>query len=107
MISWFIYNIYNDFIAGEGSIGACELDLPSVVDVLTQYIMHNSVQTKVAVLRWIHDLYIKIPTKVSIIFHFFRYHKCYIICDQLLSGISNEHYKTTSQLFTVKSKICL
>jgi vacuole morphology and inheritance protein 14 len=38
-----------------------QLDLPSVVDVLTQFIMHNSIQTKVAVLKWIHDLYTKLP----------------------------------------------
>lgn len=42
-----------------------ELNLPSVVDVLTNYLMHNSIQTKVAVLRWIHDLYIKLPNQVS------------------------------------------
>ncbi|KAJ8985918.1 hypothetical protein NQ317_010675 [Molorchus minor] len=41
-----------------------ELDLPSVVDVLTQYLMHNSIQTKVAVLKWIHDLYTKLPNKM-------------------------------------------
>lgn len=41
-----------------------DLDLKSVVDVLTQYIMHNSVQTKVAVLKWIHHLYTQIPSKV-------------------------------------------
>lgn len=41
-----------------------QLDLKSVVDVLTQYIMHNSVQTKVAVLKWIHHLYTQIPSKV-------------------------------------------
>lgn len=43
-----------------------ELDLKSVVDVLTQYIMHNSVQTKVAVLKWIHHLYTQIPSKVCL-----------------------------------------
>lgn len=41
-----------------------ELDLPSVVDVLTQFLMHNSIQTKVAVLKWIHDLYTKLPDEV-------------------------------------------
>ncbi|CAH1116528.1 unnamed protein product [Phaedon cochleariae] len=42
-----------------------ELDLPSVVNVLTQYLMHNSIQTKVAVLKWIHDLYTKLPNKMN------------------------------------------
>ncbi|KAJ8934149.1 hypothetical protein NQ314_013559 [Rhamnusium bicolor] len=41
-----------------------KLDLPSVVEVLTQYLMHNSIQTKVAVLKWIHDLYTKLPNKM-------------------------------------------
>lgn len=41
-----------------------ELDLPSVVDVLTQFLMHNSIQTKVAVLKWIHHLYTKLPDEV-------------------------------------------
>ncbi|XP_019880137.1 protein VAC14 homolog isoform X2 [Aethina tumida] len=41
-----------------------ELDLPPVVEVLTQYLMHSSIQTKVAVLKWIHDLYMKFPLKM-------------------------------------------
>ncbi|RZC41579.1 Vac14 Fig4 bd domain containing protein [Asbolus verrucosus] len=49
-------------IAGDESTNF--LDLPSVVDVLTQYIMHNSIQTKVAVLKWIHDLYTKLPDEM-------------------------------------------
>ncbi|CAG9861104.1 unnamed protein product [Phyllotreta striolata] len=42
-----------------------DLDLPTVVEVLSQYLLHNSIQTKVAVLKWIHDLYIKLPTKMG------------------------------------------
>lgn len=53
--------------SGEVDPKSYNLDLPSVVDVLTQYMMHNSVQTKVAVLRWIYDLFKKMPTKVSVI----------------------------------------
>lgn len=49
---------------GSGETVEEELDLSSVVDVLTQHVMHNSVQTKVAVLRWIHHLYIKLPEKM-------------------------------------------
>ncbi|KAG5896407.1 hypothetical protein JTB14_022492 [Gonioctena quinquepunctata] len=41
-----------------------ELNLFSVVEVLTQYLMHSSIQTKVAVLKWIHDLYTKLPNKM-------------------------------------------
>ncbi|KAK9694327.1 Vacuolar protein 14 C-terminal Fig4p binding [Popillia japonica] len=43
-----------------------DLNLPSVVDVLTQFLLHNSVQTKVAVLRWIHHLYTQLPQKMCI-----------------------------------------
>nr|CAD7431855.1 unnamed protein product [Timema monikensis] len=42
-----------------------QLDLPSLVDVLTKHLHHTSVATKVSVLRWIYHLYIKIPTKHS------------------------------------------
>ncbi|CAG2057122.1 unnamed protein product [Timema podura] len=42
-----------------------QLDLPSLVDVLTKHLHHTSVATKVSVLRWIYHLYIKIPTKVQ------------------------------------------
>ncbi|XP_060518778.1 protein VAC14 homolog isoform X2 [Cylas formicarius] len=42
-----------------------DIDLPSVIDVLTQYVLHNSIQTKVAVLKWIHDLYLKLPTEMD------------------------------------------
>lgn len=40
------------------------LDLSSVVEVLTKHLMYISVQTKVAVLRWIHHLFINIPHKM-------------------------------------------
>ncbi|XP_056637981.1 protein VAC14 homolog isoform X1 [Diorhabda sublineata] len=42
-----------------------ELDLNSVLNVLNQYLLHNSIQTKVAVLKWIHDLYMKLPNKMG------------------------------------------
>ncbi|XP_044266044.1 protein VAC14 homolog isoform X2 [Tribolium madens] len=47
-----------------GEANLSQLDLQSVVDVLTQYMMHNSIQTKVAVLKWIHDLYTKLPDEM-------------------------------------------
>ncbi|XP_015593801.1 protein VAC14 homolog [Cephus cinctus] len=40
------------------------LDLGSVVQVLTKHLMHTSVQTKVAVLKWIHHLFTNIPNKM-------------------------------------------
>lgn len=53
------------FLISETNDQIKEINLPSVVEVLTNYLMHNSIQTKVAVLRWIHDLYIKLPKQVS------------------------------------------
>ncbi|CAL7935227.1 unnamed protein product [Xylocopa violacea] len=40
------------------------LDLTSVVEVLTKHLMYMSVQTKVAVLKWIHHLFTNIPHKM-------------------------------------------
>ncbi|XP_011867586.1 PREDICTED: protein VAC14 homolog [Vollenhovia emeryi] len=40
------------------------LDLASVVEVLTKHLLYLSVQTKVAVLKWIHHLFINIPQKM-------------------------------------------
>ncbi|CAK9803710.1 Protein VAC14 homolog [Anthophora plagiata] len=40
------------------------LDLSSVVEVLTKHLMYMSVQTKVAVLKWIHHLFTNIPHKM-------------------------------------------
>lgn len=42
-----------------------KLNLSSVIEVLNQLLHHNSVQTKVAVLRWILHLYSKVPFKVK------------------------------------------
>lgn len=42
-----------------------KLDLPHVVEILTIHLMHTSMQTKVAALRWIYHLHIKIPNKVK------------------------------------------
>lgn len=43
----------------------CKLDLEKVLDVLTQYLSYNSVQTKVAVLRWIHHLYTNLEEEMD------------------------------------------
>ncbi|XP_046483958.1 protein VAC14 homolog [Neodiprion pinetum] len=40
------------------------LDLSSVVEVLIKHLMHTSVQTKVAVLKWIHHLFTNIPHRM-------------------------------------------
>ncbi|XP_037956925.1 protein VAC14 homolog [Teleopsis dalmanni] len=43
-----------------------KIDLGSVMDVLVQYLVHNSVHTKVAVLKWIHHLFTHFPNEMSI-----------------------------------------
>ncbi|XP_055906831.1 protein VAC14 homolog [Eupeodes corollae] len=42
-----------------------KIDLRSVMEVLRQYLTHNSVHTKVAVLKWIHHLFLQIPIEMS------------------------------------------
>ena len=42
-----------------------QIDLRSIMTVLSQYLTHNSEQTKVAVLEWIHHLLINFPNEVT------------------------------------------
>ena len=42
-----------------------QLDVGPVVDVLTLYMTHKSIQTRIAVLRWVLLLHVKTPNKVS------------------------------------------
>lgn len=41
-----------------------ELDLEALVNVLSKQLLHISMQTRIAVLRWFFHLYIKIPHKI-------------------------------------------
>ena len=43
---------------GDKSMNLKNIDLDSVMEVLKQYLVHSSVNTKVAVLKWIHHLFI-------------------------------------------------
>lgn len=43
------------------------LDLDSIMEVLRQYLAHSSVDTKVAVLKWIHHLFTEAKDKVCIV----------------------------------------
>ncbi|XP_014678213.1 PREDICTED: protein VAC14 homolog [Priapulus caudatus] len=45
---------------------AIRLDLPSVVEVLSKHLLHNSTQTRLSVLRWVYHLHIQIPNKVRV-----------------------------------------
>lgn len=47
------------------SDNAKDLDLNSVMEVLRQYLAHSSVNTKVAVLRWIHHLFTEIHDEMA------------------------------------------
>ncbi|XP_014085882.1 protein VAC14 homolog isoform X1 [Bactrocera oleae] len=42
-----------------------KIDLRSVMEVLSQYLTHNSVHTKIAVLKWIHHLFTHFPNEMS------------------------------------------
>ncbi|XP_006618981.1 protein VAC14 homolog [Apis dorsata] len=63
-----IVNNETDVQSQKDSSQSCSLaeslDLSSVVEVLTKYLMCMSVQTKVAVLKWIHHLFTNIPHKM-------------------------------------------
>ncbi|XP_017778884.1 PREDICTED: protein VAC14 homolog isoform X2 [Nicrophorus vespilloides] len=48
----------------EENNGKHSLSIESILNVLTQNLLHNSVQTKVAVLKWIHHLYTRIPKQM-------------------------------------------
>ncbi|KAK0089963.1 hypothetical protein PV325_004440 [Microctonus aethiopoides] len=54
----------DDGKAVDDQVEAPTLDLTSVVEVLTKHLKQTSVQTKVAVLKWIHRLFINIPNEM-------------------------------------------
>ncbi|XP_076279941.1 protein VAC14 homolog isoform X1 [Lasioglossum baleicum] len=66
------------------------LDLPSVVEVLTKHLIYISVQTKVAVLKWIHHLFIHIPHKM-----FYHVDNLFPILMKSLSDNSDEVVQQT------------
>lgn len=43
-----------------------KIDLRSAMEVLSQYLTHNSVHTKIAVLKWIHHLFTHFPNEVCV-----------------------------------------
>lgn len=48
----------------EPEVIAPELDVPSVVTVLTRQLLHDSMPTRITALRWIYHLFTKLPTKM-------------------------------------------
>uniref|UniRef100_A0A1B6CKU4 Protein VAC14 homolog n=1 Tax=Clastoptera arizonana TaxID=38151 RepID=A0A1B6CKU4_9HEMI len=49
----------------EKNIAKEELDLPSIVKVFSDHLIHTSVQTKIAVLKWIFHLHTNIPNRMT------------------------------------------
>jgi vacuole morphology and inheritance protein 14 len=43
-----------------------QLDLGPVVDILTQQLAHKSIQTRIAMLRWVLRLHMRTPNKASV-----------------------------------------
>ncbi|XKL59384.1 hypothetical protein PGB90_000400 [Kerria lacca] len=41
-----------------------KVELPSVIEILSKHLTQSSVETKVAVLRWIHQLHLKLPKRM-------------------------------------------
>lgn len=66
------------------------MDLASVVEVLTKHLLYISVQTKVAVLKWIHHLFINIPHKM-----FNHIEDLFVILMKSLSDASDEVVQQT------------
>lgn len=42
-----------------------KIDLRSIMEVLSQYLTHNSMHTKIAVLKWIHHLFTNFPNEMA------------------------------------------
>ncbi|XP_011352646.1 protein VAC14 homolog isoform X2 [Ooceraea biroi] len=78
-----------DDITQSGSL-AESLDLASVVEVLTKHLLYISVQTKVAVLKWMHHLFINIPHKM-----FNHTEDLFVILMKSLSDTSDEVVQQT------------
>lgn len=45
------------------------INMTSVIEVLLNNLISESVQTKVAVLEWIHHLYTQMPSRVKLYLH--------------------------------------
>lgn len=73
------------------------LDLDSVMDVLKQYLTHNSVHTKVAVLKWIHHLFTEFHNEMSV--------HATSLCPVLLSVLSDNSDEVVLQGLVVLAEI--
>ena len=64
-LNMFYILLYMSFSLCVFRAGDLTLDLPSVVEVLTKQLLHDSMQTRIASLRWIYHLHINTPNKVN------------------------------------------
>ena len=44
-----------------------ELDMESVIPVLSRHLFHSSIQTRVTAFRWVYNLFLKTPNKVALL----------------------------------------
>ena len=44
-----------------------ELDMDSVIPVLSRHLFHSSIQTRVTAFRWVYNLFLKTPNKVRVL----------------------------------------
>lgn len=73
------------------------LNLTSVVEVLTKHLLYISVQTKVAVLKWIHHLFINIPHKM--------FHHIENLFPILMKSLSDTSDEVVQQTLVVMAEI--
>ena len=72
---------------GEKEAGAENLDLPSVMEVLTKQLKQGTVPSKVASLRWIYHLFIQIPVQM---FQYIDHSELFPVLLKTLSDTSDE-----------------
>jgi len=44
-----------------------DLDVSSIISVLTRQMLHESVQTRITALHWLYHLYVNLPSKVFVV----------------------------------------
>ena len=96
----------NDFVEPH-----TQLDLGPVVNVLTSQLSHKSIQTRIAVLRWVLLLHVKTPNKVSSVPQIYipvKTSSCYNCCSTKLLLLIN-YFKRLwhSLLIRVKCKAAI
>ena len=86
-----------------------ELDMESVIPVLSRHLFHSSIQTRVTAFRWVYNLFLKTPNKVSLlqrltlVFLLMFHYKCCFLIDFAfvcgVAGLGSNHWLLFSFLF--------